>query len=171
MLFPYRFQNVSENIGIVGDSVNCMLLTHQRSSQQIMTLANYMLRHTKSEFYMNVFLQVQRMETSFNGPIPLWLEVSSDISFVKYAKLCQSTFDKDVMVIIPFGKRDIDFPEIKDLCDLMNWSICDESKINGIESSVVILYDFHQFEYECFTRAKHQLVIVTLLKQRFLKQR
>ena len=166
---------MSENIEIVGDSINCMLLTHQRSSQQIMSLANYMLRHTKSGFYMKVFLQVQGMETSFNGPLPLWLEVSNDKSFVKYAQnisyAYERFFDEDVMVIIPFGKTDTDFPEIKDLCDELNWTICNESKINGMESSVVILYDFHQFEYECFTRAKHQLVIVTLLKHKFLKQR
>ena len=35
-------------------------------------------------------------------------------------------------------------------------------EINGYEASLVIIYDFDWFSYEAFTRAKHNLIIVTI---------
>ena len=50
----------------------------------------------------------------------------------------------------------------KDFCTKQNWRCTFRGNVYGSEASVTILYDFDDFAYERFTRAKTQLVIVTI---------
>merc|ERR1711963_1269699 len=51
---------------------------------------------------------------------------------------------------------------IEKFCKEKKWNYCNWDEITGSESSVVILYCHDDFHYECFTRAKHQLMIATI---------
>ena len=46
---------------------------------------------------------------------------------------------------------------------------CVRSQITGSEASVVIVYDFDNFDREAFTRAKNQLIIVTTSRRTQLR--
>ena len=71
---------------------------------------------------------------------------------------------EDVMVI-----HDYFNPHIFNLCMKMKWKYCERKEVIGSESSVVIIYDHYHFRYESYTRAKHQLLIVTINSD-FVKQ-
>ena len=52
--------------------------------------------------------------------------------------------------------------EIKEFCTEKMWRCTEWMNVVGSETSVNILYDFDDFYYEDLTRAKTQLVIVTI---------
>ena len=74
------------------DQVSCQLLQFQRSSQQILDLANYLNRHMGQTCF------TFPTKGSFSGSIPLWITVDTQESFVKYAKSNLSQL-QDVMLI------------------------------------------------------------------------
>ena len=52
--------------------------------------------------------------------------------------------------------------EVKEFCRKRTWRCTTDIEIVGSEASVTILYNLDIFVYEGFTRAKTQLVIVTI---------
>ena len=52
--------------------------------------------------------------------------------------------------------------EIEEFCTKQNWRCTEDVNVDGSEASVTILYDLDDFEYDYLTRAKTQLVIVTI---------
>ena len=131
----------------------CRLLQCQRSSQQILDLANFIVRHTKLLFPPNI-----QSRKSFDGCVPTWIKASG-IEFVQYAKLVLTSL-KDVMLIYK-NNPDRAPREIVELCSKMNWKYASTSDITGSESSVVILYIVGGwYSYEAYTRAKHRLIVV-----------
>ena len=58
--------------------------------------------------------------------------------------------------------------EIEEFCIDQEWRCTKNWNVDGSEASVTILYDLDDFYYEYFTRAKTQLVLVTINgKQRY----
>ena len=71
------------------------------------------------------------------------------------------TFQKNVTLLscTDSQKRN---KRLKKLCSKMKWKYWNRNDVIGSEASVVIIYDHAYFRYESFTRAKHQLIIVTI---------
>ena len=68
----------------------------------------------------------------------------------------------DVMLIWDFMNKPSNLKDIKEFCHLQNWRCIERRNVRGSEASVTILYDINGFGYEWLTRAKTQLVIVTI---------
>ena len=133
-------------------TISCNLEQRQRSSQQILDLADYLWMHSGE-------WKIRRWNSpsSFSYDIPLWVELSNP-------KLCFDYFkDKfvsdDVMLI---HKNPSNLNEIEEFCREKHWRCTNYLYVRGSEASVTILYDLNYFEYEYLTRAKTQLVIVTI---------
>ena len=142
-------------------TVECNLDQRQRSSQQILNLADYLQTHQS-------FLTIRRYESSssFNSNIPLWIELTNSDSFFDYFK---DKFESDdVMVICEPFIRSSSLNDMKYFCLQQNWRCAEKIDVRGSEASITILYDLDHFFYEHFTRAKTQLIIVTVNgKQRY----
>ena len=163
-------EELIECVSIDKNKVSCRMLQCQRSSQQILDLANFIIRHGDKHHSTTPNI---KSRNSFNGEIPTWLEIANEKEFVQYAKLVLSSL-KDVLFI--YESRE-DCPKIiRQHCSTMNWICTQSDKIRGSEASVVIYYvpqdvprysifDVPEFCYECLTRAKHQLIIVTTVKK------
>ena len=52
--------------------------------------------------------------------------------------------------------------DIEEFCRDQKWRCTERGNVRGSEASVTILYDLDFFRYEDLTRAKTQLVIVTI---------
>ena len=111
----------------------------------------------------NPIPDVPNAKESFKGPKAQWVEVKDEKAFVKYAEENLSAFKGEAMIIYDSFKE---LPEISSLCSKLEWKYCHEDEVTGSESSLVIIYDFDAFNYECFTRAKHNILIVTISGKR-----
>ena len=56
--------------------------------------------------------------------------------------------------------------EIEKFCEDWNWKYVTRDKIRGSEASLVIIYDFVDFDFEVFTRAKNEIIIITMQNKR-----
>ena len=103
---------------------------------------------------------------SFSSDLPLWVELSNPKAFFNYFK---DKFESDdVMLIWDDLKKPSNLNEIEEFCTDQKWRWTELRNVRGSEASVTILYDLDDFYYEDFTRAKTQLVIVTIDgKQRY----
>ena len=136
-------------------SISCNLGQRQRSSQQILDLADYLQMHKPQNY-----LPVRRWNSpsSFSSEIlPLWVEHSHPKSFFDYVK---DKFESDDVMLIYDYPSNLD--EIEDFCKEQKWRCTHWGDVRGSEASVTILYDLDYFRYEYLTRAKTQLVIVTI---------
>ena len=142
-------------------TVECNLVQRQRSSQQILDLADYLQMHQS-------FLTKRRYESSssFNSDIiPLWIEVTNPNSVFDYFK---DKFENDDVMVICESFSRYHLNDIKDFCLQQNWRCTEKIDVRGSEASITILYDLDHFYFEHFTRAKSQLIIVTIAgKQRY----
>ena len=151
-------KSFGEYIQVNDEVVFVSLLERQRSSEQITDLAFFMNRHTETNT-LNVLVPNIPLKKSFNGSVPQWLEVKDIKAFVEYAKTKLSEH-KDVMILRDYNG--VKESKIESLCSELNWKYCNEHTVRGSESSLIIIYDWIWFTYEAFTRAKHDLLIVTL---------
>ena len=145
--------NIEEKVMISPEKVFCTLLQRQRTCQQILDWANYIVRH-----YGYDFSDVESKD-SFDGPVPQWLEVMNVKEVIDFIKLHMSHFHGQGMVIRSHLHEEV--PEIANLCSELQWKYWTEYEVTGSESSLVILYDFPGISYELLTRSKHHLLIVT----------
>ena len=64
-------------------------------------------------------------------------------------------------MIISWDAKQLDIMLVE-YCSQRNWKYCHRHQVRGSEASTVIIFDFDQFSYESFTRAKHQLIVATI---------
>lgn len=146
-----RFNEVMEDVYIFESTIFCQLFQCQRSSQEILNLADYIHKHSAFSFPMKKI----QLENSFQGKPPEWIDISSTKEFIKYAHQNLQNAP-DVMVIHEERNK-----KLEDFCQVMLWKYCYLGEVTGFEASTVIIYDLEKFHYEVFTRAKHELIIVT----------
>ena len=171
--------NPSKDIFVASTLIYCRLNQCQRSSQEILEFVDFANTH---HFGSRVFSNYVPSEHSFSSCVPIWIEIKSHKDFTTYARKHMSDL-KDVLLInFPGGNKWSvpywhvyryrpyyrntqtplqDAPEIDQLCSDLNWK-CASSEVTGSEASTVIVYCAGQFDYEVFTRARNQLIIVTL---------
>ena len=143
---------------LANDTFECNLLKRQRSSQEILNLADFCQMHMGYGAW-SPYRQYS-YEVSFSSDKPLWIELDTPSWFPHIFQNIEGKFatDDDVMVISDQADYDI-----KEFCRLKKWRCTHKFDVKGSEASVVILFDLQSFGYEWFTRAKNQLVIVTIV--------
>ena len=149
-------QTNCQPLEVTDTTICCNLEQRQRSSQQILDLADYLYMH--SNYY-----PIRRWNSgkSFSSEIPLWVQLSNPKSFFDYFK---DKFESDDVMLVYYNPRN----DIKEFCAEQKWRCAGRLHVDGSEANVTILYDCDVFDYEYFTRAKTQLVIVTIDgKQRY----
>ena len=145
---------------VTNTTISCNMDEKQRSSQQILDLADYLQMHN--------FYQFRRWNSgkSFSSDIPLWVELVNPKSFYDYFK--DKFKSDDVMLIYDYNIIPSNLNDIKNFCREQMWRCTSRLNATGSEASVIILYDTDGFAYEHLTRAKNKLVIVTIDgKQRY----
>ena len=115
----------------------------------------------------NILREIEKYITLFfhQSATPKWIEVQNSKDFVKYAEANLSDHKGEAMVIKESRKAKL--REIAELCLRLNWNYCSQAEVRGSESSLVIVYDCSIFEYKSFTRAKNNLLIVTISGKRY----
>ena len=134
-------------------TITCNLEQRQRSSQQILDLADYLQMH-----YFSSLIRRYDAPSSFLSDIPTWIELSNPRSFFDYFK---DQFDspEDVMLI---HNKPSNLNDIEHFCQMYKWRCTSDKNVKGTDASVTILYDLDDVYYESLTRANFQLVIVTV---------
>ena len=155
-------QRNSQPLEVTYTTVSCNLEQRQRSSQQILDFADYLHMHSDT---LDKPIRKWNYGKSFSSDIPLWVELTNPKSFFDYFK---DKFDSnDVMVIYSYSYS-YKYKEIEEFCREQNWRCTEKFNVTGSEASVTILYDLDYSYYEWTTRAKTQLVFVTIDgKQRY----
>ena len=146
---------------VTDTTISCNLEQRQRSSQQILDLADYLWVH-----YSRSPIRRWNSGKSFSSDKPLWVKLSNQVvndrtrCFFDYIK---DKFDSDdIMLIWDDEHKPSNLNDIKKFCTEQKWRCTSYFNITGSEASVIILYGLDSFHYEFLTRAKTQLVIVTL---------
>ena len=148
-------QTNSQPLEITDTTISCNLQQRQRSSQQILDLADYLQMHQHPYRFP---MRRWNSGKSFSFDIPLWVELDNPNSFFDYFK--DKFESKDVMLI--FDRMPPNLNDIEEFCREQKWRCTSRWNVRGSEASVTILYYFDDFGYEYLTRAKTQLVIVTI---------
>ena len=149
-------QTKFQPIEVTDTTISCNLEQRQRSSQQILDLADYLWMH-QSEFP-----PIRRWNSgkSFSSDTPLWVELSNHKLFFDYFK---DKYDSDDVMLMWDGySKPSNLNDIEEFCTEKKWRCTKDNDVRGSEASVTILYDFDDFIYEYLTRAKTQLVVVTI---------
>ena len=151
----------SQPLEVTDTTISCNLEQRQRSSQQILDLADYLQTHSDIGP-----IRKWNCPGSFSSDIPLWVELTNPYFFFYYFK---DKFESDdVMVIWDAWNKPYNLKLIEAFCNEHKWRCVSRGNVKGSEASITILYDLGWFYYECFTRAKTQLFIVTIDgKQRY----
>ena len=149
-------QTNSQPLDVTDTTISCNLEQRQRSSQQILDLADYLQMHSNKKY------PIRRWNSgkSFSSDIPLWVELSNPKCFFDYFK--DKLESDDVMLIWDNLNKPSNLNDIEEFCKHQKWRCANQVNVFGSEASVTILYDIDDFIYEWFTRAKTQLVIVTI---------
>ena len=153
---PYNSLQVTET------TIECNLVQRQRSSQQILDLADFLSYHSSKN--MNNYLPRKYYPNcrSFSSEVPIWIELAVPSSFFPYFEKKFTDFRSNVMLIWNIDNKPTNLEDIEEFCGRKQWRCTYGDNVRGSESSVTILYDHNDFHFEFFTRAKTQLVIVTL---------
>ena len=149
---------VPEPSEFTNPEISCNLYQSQRSSQQILDLAEYLTIHNDSTNDSHI-IRRWNSPKSFSSDFPLWIELANPKSFFDYFK--DKFKGEDVMLMwdlrINQSKNDIE-----DFCKYKEWRSTLNLNVRGSEASVTILYDLYALMYESLTRAKTKLIIVTV---------
>jgi len=89
-------------------------------------------------------------------------ELTNPNSFLEYFK--DKFENNDVMVIWDLENKPSNLNDIEEFCHQQNWRCTEKWNVRGSEAFVTILYDLESLNYmfyECLTRAKTHLVMVT----------
>ena len=149
-------QTNAQPLEVTDTTICCNLEQRQRSSQQILDLADYLQIH----YYYSAPIRRWNSGKSFSSEIPLWVQLSNPKSFFDYFK--DKYESDDVMLIWDNWNNPSNLNDIEEFCREQKWRCTKDRNVTGSEASVTILYDFDNFIYEFLTRAKTQLVIVTI---------
>ena len=143
---------------ITDATVECNLAQRQRSSQQILDLADYLLIHCQDPQLIRRY----NSPISFSSDIPLWIIFDNPNLFFDHFKDKFESNSNDVMLIWDYYDKPSNLQDIEEFCREKRWRCTLSGNVRGSESSVTILYNVHSFLYEHLTRAKTQLIIVTI---------
>ena len=147
-------------------TLECNLDTRQRSSQQILDLADYLHMH---QTYYNPIRSFES-SSSFCSEIPLWIELDKYTNFKSFFDYFKSKYDcNDVMLVwdmdtVQYYWRHFYNIDIEEFCRIQNWKCTETMDVRGSEASITILFNLDDFHHEYITRAKNQLVIVTIIE-------
>ena len=146
-------QTNSQSLDVTDNTISCNLEQRQRSSQQILDFTDYLQMHFRSP--------IRRWNSgkSFSSDTPLWVELSNPKSFFDYFK---DKFESDDVMLFYNFPYPFNLNDIEGFCKDLKWRCTERLNVTGSEASVVILYDLNTIYYEVLTRAKTQLVIVTI---------
>ena len=152
----YSVPKAQKTVKVTETRVECHLDQRQRSSQEILDLADYLWMHS------NAFPQRRYpSRMSFSSDIPLWIELANSDLFFDYFR---DKMSNDVMLIWDDQNPPSNLVEIEKFCrKRKRVSSIGSKNVRGSEAQITILYDFDKLEYEYWTRAKNQLIIVTIL--------
>ena len=154
-------QNNSKALEVNETTVECNLSQRQRSSQEILDFADYLLMHSN-------FAPVRKcdLKSFSSAEIPVWIELDNPESFFEYFESNISGACNDVMLSWDGGEaKPSNLSDIEEYCRYKKWRCTEVGNIIGSEASCVILYDLYWFQYEYLTRAKVKLIIVTIQKK------
>ena len=167
-IFSVRYADIDPKtaskgcIKVKDDSVECNLDQRQRSSQEILYLLDYCKMHV-GETPMKHFV----FKPSFtSGNVPLWIQMESICCdcFIGFTKFFDENFPdfKDVILVAPY--KSLHHETILEYCREKKWEyfFYSDNDLKGAEASVVILLGIEDFNFEWFSRAKHQLIIITV---------
>ena len=163
---PQAVQDNCQALEVTETTVECNLETRQRSSQEILDLVDYLWLHYPFSSVIRKY-----SSKSFSMKIlPLWIELADPDSIFGYLQDKSSDWN-DVMLMWDTLNKPSNLVELEKLCSDKKWRCTSSKNVKGSEASVTILYDLDEFNYEDFTRAKTQIIIVTIegKKRYFLK--
>ena len=160
----YAVKTNFQALEVIDDTtVECNLSQRHRSSQQILDLVDYLFRHS----YHRPVRKYDSKSSFSSEIIPLWIEIANPKTFFVYFK--HMFENDDVMLIFDDNSKSSNFKDIEEFCIKRKWRCTNRLNVTGSEASIIILYDYESFSHEHLTRAKNQLVIVTIHgKQRYL---
>ena len=168
-IFSVRYADIDPEASTKGSikvkdgSIECNLDQRQRSSQEILDLLDYCKMHV-GESPMKHFVS----KPSFtSGNVPLWIQMEHICSqcFIGFTKFFDENFpdfQDDVLLVAPF--KSIHHETFLEYCREKKWEyyFYSDNGLKGAEVSVVILLGIKDFNFEWFSRAKHQLIIITV---------
>ena len=154
---------IDDTTGTGTGTVECNLSQRHRSSQEILDLVDYLFRHS----YHRPVRKYDSISSFSSEIIPLWIEIADPKTFFVYFK--HRFENDDVMLIFDDNSKSSNFKDIEEFCIKRKWRCTNRLNVTGSEASVIIFYDYESFDHGHLTRAKNQLVIVTIHgKQRYL---
>ena len=156
--FEVKSQNIEETVQMDQEKVSVTLLQRQRNSPPILEISEFLQAHVGRRRFISDIQIFDQLDHLF--ATPKWIEVKNVKVFVKYAEANLSGFKGDAMIIKDSRKEKL--TEISDLCEKLEWKYCNQAEVRGSESSLVIVYDSSIYDYKSFTRAKRNLLIVTI---------
>ena len=154
--------NLRKSLFTQDQFIQCSLPNTQRSSQQIMDLAYFLQVH--EEGWARFCIRPYSNDKSYQGPTPIWLDLTDSQALHDYAKSNWVQL-QDAMVI--FIGEVFGLDDFKNFCYQRFWKVYNNgTSVFGAEAPTVILIcaqlDWNGFSYfERYTRAKHQLIIIT----------
>ena len=156
--FP-KVQRLKE-VSILDDSntLVCVLDKRLRCSNEITALVFYLMIHLKDNSTLKSF---EHSLDSFNGGVPIWLDVENVEDFVHFANT-NPVISKSVMVIYDPKDDDFSLQRVVKLCSEKKWDCHPCTSIVGSEAKTVFLYNLKDFHFESFTRVTTDLIIITI---------
>ena len=162
--FSQRQREIFQDWGIFvsPNTVLCNLRQSFRSSQEVLELVYYMLKHSPLGDQLYKEKSFIHQPYSNPGKKPLWLQVPSLEAFIDYTNANQDLKDvNDVMVIYePDNIKDV-IETLREHCLENNWKICPSNAVMGSEAQIIIIYDMKSIHFEALSRAVIQLIFVT----------
>ena len=151
-----KFDKIIEEVLVYEDMISVQLQKVQRSSQEIMMFSNYYDWHYGSSDSIPQF----SVNVSLCGKTPRWMVFSSRVDFLEFLKTCVVELfqGKDTMIIYEDESESDDISEVVKESKI---KVVARSEVRGAEADVVFVHDFEYCEYEIFTRARHELFIIT----------
>ena len=151
------------------DKVICQLEKRFRCSNEITSLIFYLLVHSPNVHHAEYKSFFHSLESFDSGRIPIWLELENVEQFIELTdtEADYKALKDDVMVIYdPSCEDPFSLQPLKRHCKSRNWQCYPSSDIVGSEADTVIIYDLKEFDFEAFSRAINNLIIVTVSKSK-----
>ena len=166
-----KHNKIDEGTKIEANLVSCQLLVCLRSTLLIMTFAFYLHRHVTQSLADTI------PHFSYNpdllGEKPLWIEFTKEAMEEFWTLLSEIAGhiknEKDVMLIYDHSSEQSPLNKTPQMAQMnfKDWKYVSRDEARGSEADVVIIYDFDEFDFEIFTRAKHHLIVITLKDKRY----
>ena len=139
-------------------SIVANLSRPQRSSREILELCEFIRNHETGDNHLFDGLE---LSGTFSHGKPLWFEFCNRISLYNFLDQFEDKFDSnDVMFV--YDRRSEETHWVSQ--HKKEWRVTNKENIRGSEASMVILFHLDSFYFEYLTRAKHQLIFITIQK-------